>query len=44
MALYRELREKLDAYGDSFFNGNNAPGETWKISNTTLAGLDMYEP
>lgn len=43
-ALYRELREKLDSYEDGFFNGNNDPGENWKISNTTAAGLDTYEP
>jgi arylsulfatase A-like enzyme len=43
-ALYETLRERLDARGDDFFEGHDDPGEEWKISNTTMAGLDPYEP
>jgi arylsulfatase A-like enzyme len=43
-ALYEELRETLTADGDEFFGGTNDPGENWKISDTTSAGLDPYDP
>jgi len=42
-ALYRELRERLDARGDDFFEGDWDPGETWKISSTPAVGLDQYD-
>ncbi|MFB6147116.1 MAG: sulfatase-like hydrolase/transferase [Halobacteriaceae archaeon] len=43
-ALYDELRDRLAARGDDFFAGPTGPGERWKLSTTTSAGLDPYDP